>query len=118
MAVRGRDLVSGLPRTLVISAVEARNAITEPVAAIIDAIKYTLEKTPPELASDVMETGIMLTGGGALLDGFAELISIETGIPVRIAHEPINCVALGTGMVLDHIRHMKSVLITPKKLKL
>jgi len=116
--IRGRDLVSGLPRTLVFSAEETRNAINEPIAAIIDAIKYTLEKTPPELASDVMETGIMLTGGGALLAGLPELVSVETGIPVRIAHEPLNCVALGTGMVLDHIRQLRSVLITPKKLKL
>jgi rod shape-determining protein MreB len=116
--IRGRDLVSGLPKNLIFTAEETRNAIAEPVSAIIDAIKYTLEKTPPELASDVMETGIMLTGGGALLKGFAELISIETGIPVQVAHEPLSCVALGTGMVLDHIRQLRSVLITPKKLKL
>jgi rod shape-determining protein MreB len=94
------------------------NAIAEPIASIIDAIKQTLEKTPPELASDVMETGIMLTGGGAMLDGLAELISIETGIPVRVAHEPLNCVAMGTGMVLDYLKQFRSLLITPKKLKL
>jgi rod shape-determining protein MreB len=116
--IRGRDLVSGLPRTLVFSAVEARLAIMEPISAIIDAIKYTLEKTPPELASDVMETGIMLTGGGALLHGLTELISLETGIPVRVAEEPLDCVAYGTGMVLDQLKELRSVLITPKKLKL
>ncbi len=118
LEIRGRDLVSGLPKVLTFSAEEAKLAIAEPVAAIIDAIRFTLEKTPPELASDVMETGIFLTGGGALLDGLPELISVETGIPVQIAHEPLNCVALGTGLVLDNIRQLRGVLITPKKLKM
>ncbi|MDR1664861.1 MAG: rod shape-determining protein [Clostridiales bacterium] len=116
--VRGRDLVSGLPRTITLSAEDAKAAIAEPVAAIIDAIKFTLEKTPPELASDVMESGITLTGGGAMLKGLDELIAAETGIPVKIAAEPLNCVAIGTGMVLDHIRQLRNILITPKKLRL
>lgn len=116
--VRGRDLVSGLPRTITITAEEAKTAIAEPVAAIIDAVKYTLEKTPPELASDVMESGIMLTGGGAMLNGLDELITHETGITVRIADQPLNCVALGTGMVLEHIRQLRGVLITSKRMKL
>jgi rod shape-determining protein MreB len=118
LEIRGRYLVSGLPMVLTFSSEECTLAIAEPVAAIIDAIRYTLEKTPPELAADVMETGIFLTGGGALLDGLPELISVETGIPVQIAHEPLNCVALGTGLVLDHLRQLRGVLITPKKLKM
>lgn len=118
MEVRGRDLVSGLPRTIVLSEAEAKVALTEPVSAVIDAIRYTLERTPPELASDVMEAGIVLAGGGAMLRGLDELISEETGIPVRIADEPLNAVAIGTGMVLEHIKTLKNILISPRKLKL
>jgi len=88
------------------------------VSAVIDAIRYTLERTPPELASDVMEAGIVLAGGGAMLRGLDELISEETGIPVRIADEPLNAVAIGTGMVLEHIKTLKNILISPRKLKL
>jgi len=116
--VRGRDLRTGLPHTMTINADEIREAIAEPVASIVDAIKYTLEKTPPELASDVMESGIMLTGGGALLHGLDELIAAETGIMVKIATEPLNCVAVGTGLVLEHIKHLHNVLITSKKLRM
>jgi rod shape-determining protein MreB len=116
--IRGRDLITGLPKTISISSLEVSAAIAEPVASIIDAIKFTLEKTPPELASDIMESGIMLTGGGALLEGLDELISSETGMPVNIAPEPLNCVAIGTGMVLEHIRTLRNVLISPKKLRM
>ena len=116
--VRGRDLVSGLPRTIIFSAAEAKAALAEPVAAILDAIRFTLEKTPPELAADVMESGIVLTGGGALLTGLDELISVETGINVRIANEPLNCVANGTGLVLEHIKQLRNVLITSQKLRM
>jgi rod shape-determining protein MreB len=118
MQVRGRDLVSGLPRTIVLSEVEAKAALAEPVAAVVDAIRYTLERTPPELASDVMESGIVLAGGGALLRGLDELISEETGIPVRVADEPLNAVAVGTGLVLENIKHLQNILISPRKLKL
>ncbi len=117
-SLRGRDLITGLPKTITISSKEVNHAIEEPVAAIVDAIKFTLEKTPPELASDVMEAGIMLTGGGALLSGLNELIAHETGIPVNVAEEPLNCVALGTGLVLEHIKTLRNVLISPRKLRM
>ena len=116
MDIRGRDLVTGLPKTILLSSVEVKRAIDEPVMAIIDAIKFTLEKTPPELASDIMESGIMLTGGGALLTGLDKLISYETGMPVHVADQPLSCVALGTGLVLEHLEALKSVLVTPRKL--
>ncbi|MCL2461669.1 MAG: rod shape-determining protein [Defluviitaleaceae bacterium] len=116
--VRGRDLVTGLPKTIHISSVDVMMAIAEPITAIVDAIKFTLEKTPPELASDIMEIGIMLTGGGALLDGLDELIYQETGMPVNIAAEPLNSVAIGTGMVLENINVLSNVLISPKKLRM
>jgi rod shape-determining protein MreB len=118
MEVRGRDLVSGLPRTIMLSEVEAKAALNEPVAAVIDAIRFTLGRTPPELASDVMEAGIVWAGGGALLRGLDELISEETGIPVRVADEPLNAVAIGTGLVLEHIKHLQNILISPRKLRL
>ncbi len=103
MEIRGRDLVTGLPKILTIVSSEITGAIKEPVNSIIEAIKSTLEKTPPELAADIMESGIMLTGGGALLKGLDELISLETGMPVRIADEPLDCVARGTGLALENI---------------
>ena len=116
--VRGRDLITGLPKTITINAQEVLYAISEPVNAILDAIKMTLEKTPPELSSDIMEAGITLAGGGALLRGFDQLISSEVGMPVHIANEPLSCVAVGTGLVLDHMNSLKSVLITSSKLRM
>ncbi len=107
MDIRGRDMISGLPKTLEISSKEIYEAMKEPVFNIIDAIKSTLEKTPPELSSDVMEFGIMLTGGGALLDSLDALIKEETGMPVHIAEEPLDCVAIGTGKALDSIEVLK-----------
>ena len=101
MEIRGRDLISGLPKTITISSTEVREALKEPVNAIVDGIKSTLEKTPPELASDIMENGIMLTGGGALLRGFDKLIASETGMKVEIAEAPLDCVALGTGKTVE-----------------
>lgn len=117
MEVRGRDLVSGLPKTAIMSALEAQRAMEEPIMSIVEAIKATLERTPPELAADVMESGIMLTGGGALLGDFDKLISYETGMPVNVANEPLNCVAIGTGLVLENMDTLKSVLISPRKKK-
>ncbi|KAE9637372.1 MreB/Mrl family cell shape determining protein [Defluviitalea raffinosedens] len=114
--IRGRDLVTGLPKTMTITSTEIMEAIKEPVNAIVDAIKVTLEKTPPELAADIMESGIMLTGGGALLSGLDQLIAKETGMPVHVAAEPLNCVALGTGLALEHIDTLRNVIISPKKL--
>lgn len=116
MNIRGRDLVTGLPKTLEITSTEILEALREPVSQIIDAIKYTLEKTPPELAADIMEMGIMLTGGGALLDGLDSLVINETGMPVTIAEEPLDCVVLGTGKTIEELDTLKRVLITPKKL--
>ena len=117
MEIRGRDLITGLPKNLTISSSEIMEAIKEPVNAIIDSIKYTLEKTPPELASDIMDRGIMLTGGGALLSGLDKLIKDETGMSVSIAENPLDCVAIGAGKVLEEIETLKRVLISPKKLR-
>ena len=117
MEVRGRDLVSGLPRTVLLSEEESKIAILEPIEKILDAIKLTLEKTPPELASDIMATGIVLAGGGALLKGIDELISLETGIPVIKADEPLNCVVMGTGLVLEHFKQLSGVLLTGNKVR-
>ena len=116
--IRGRDLITGLPKTVTITAAQVGEAIAEPVTAIVDAIKSTLEKTPPELAADIMESGIVLTGGGAMLGGLDKLIQNETGMPVSIANEPLNCVALGTGLVLTHIQTLKNVLISQRSLKM
>lgn len=117
MDIRGRDLIFGLPKTITINSEEIREALHEPIYSIIDTIKQTLEATPPELAADVMESGITLTGGGALLSGLDQLISEETGMPVNIGEEPLNCVALGTGMVLEHIDKLKTVLLSPRKMR-
>jgi len=99
--IRGRDLVTGLPKTVVISSEEVREAIAEPVAAIVDALKATLDKTPPELASDIMDRGIMMAGGGSLLCGFTERIRQETQMPVHLAESPLTCVAVGSGRSLE-----------------
>jgi len=115
MDIRGRDLVSGLPRTIPLSEVEGQYAMAESIDKIIDAIKYTLERTPPELASDIMESGIVLAGGGAMIKNLDQLITLETGIPVHIAYEPLNCVAMGTGLVLEHYNHLRNVLLTDGK---
>lgn len=103
MQIRGRDLVTGLPKVVDISSSEVREALREPVYSVVEAIKSTLEKTPPELASDIMDKGIMLAGGGALLKGLDQLINEETHMPVHIAEAPLDCVALGAGKALDSI---------------
>ncbi len=100
MDVKGRDLITGLPRTISLTSKEIRSAMSESIFAIVEAIKQTLEKTPPELAADVMNRGIILTGGGALIKGLDVLISEETGIPVRAADNALDCVAIGTGMAI------------------
>jgi len=107
--VRGRDLVSGLPQTVELNAKEIQEALTEPIQAIVDAVKICLEKTPPELAADIMERGIMMTGGGSLLWGIDKLLSKETGMPVFIAEEPLYAVARGTGKTLDNLEILKKV---------
>ncbi len=113
MEVRGRDVVTGLPKTVSVISIEIRSAISEGVFSIVEAVKAILERTPPELSSDIIERGICLTGGGALLQGLDRLIELETGIPTRVADDPISCVALGTGKVLDEAdvlhRHARSM---------
>ena len=109
--IRGRDLVSGLPKTVVISAAEIRRAIEEPVNLIIDAVKSTLDKCPPELAGDVMDRGIALTGGGALLRGLDQRIREETGMPVHIADSPLDSVVLGTGKCVEDFETLRQVLV-------
>lgn len=106
--VRGRDLVTGLPKTLTISGEEIAKALTDTVNSIIDSVKITLEKTPPELASDIMDRGIVLTGGGALLRDLDRLLARETGMPVVVAENPLDCVAVGTGKALDLIHLFKN----------
>ncbi|MDQ1425073.1 MAG: rod shape-determining protein MreB [Acidimicrobiaceae bacterium] len=108
--IRGRDLVSGLPKTITITSEEIREAIEEPVAAIVDAVKATLDKTPPELAADIMEQGIMITGGGALLRGLDVRLAHETGMPIHVAHEPLHSVAIGSGLALENLDAMRGVL--------
>ena len=103
MDISGKDLVSGLPKTVKISEEEVRNALQEPVSSILEAVKATLEHCPPELAADLIESGIMLAGGGALLKGLDKLLAEETGLPVLVAEEPLQAVARGTGIALEMI---------------
>jgi len=103
MDVRGRDVITGLPKTVSVSSIEIRSAISECIMAIVEAVKGQLERTPPELAADIIERGIVLTGGGALLAGIDRLLELETGIPVRVADDPVSCVAMGTGKVLEEV---------------
>lgn len=110
MDIRGRDLVTGLPKNVIINSDEILMAMSEPISAIIDAIKYTLEKTPPELAADIMNRGIYLAGGGALIRGMDKLITRETGMPVRIPDNPLDCVVLGAGNVVENLDVLKEVL--------
>lgn len=107
MEIRGRDLLTGLPKTIEITAEEISAALHDTVYAIVDAVKNTLEKTPPELAADIMDRGIVLAGGGALLRNLDKVISEETSMPVLIAENPLDCVAIGTGKALDHIHLFK-----------
>jgi rod shape-determining protein MreB and related proteins len=108
--IRGRDLVTGLPKTVVTSTEEIRAALEEPVGAIVDSVKVTLDKTPPELAADIMESGIVLTGGGALLHGLDVRLSSETGMPIIIAKNPLYSVALGAGQCLEEFNVLRQVL--------
>lgn len=101
--VKGRDLVAGLPKTIMITSEEIRESLKEPVNAIVDAVKVTLERTPPELSGDIMERGLVLAGGGSLLRGLDKLLSRETGTPVTVAGDPVTAVAMGTGKVLEDI---------------
>ena len=113
--IRGRDLVSGLPKTVLITAAEVRQAIEEPVNLIIDAVKTSLDKCPPELAGDVMDRGIALTGGGALLRGLDQRIREETGMPVHIADSPLDSVVLGTGKCVEDFDTLRQVLVPDRR---
>ena len=117
MQVRGRDLSDGLPRNITVSSVQIEEAIKESISKIVEIVKLTLEKTPPELASDIMEKGIVLAGGGALIKNLDKLISLETDMPVYIAEEPLDCVVRGTGKTLEDLERLKNVLINARKRK-
>jgi rod shape-determining protein MreB len=108
--VRGRDMISGLPRTVAVTTEQVREALADPVADIVDAVKTTLDKTPPELAADIMERGITLTGGGALLAGLDVRLAHETGMPINIAHEPLFSVVIGSGRALENIDAMRGLM--------
>ncbi len=110
MEIKGRNLLTGLPENITISAAEIREALSEPLSHIVEAIKVTLERTPPELSADIIDSGIMLAGGGAYLRGLDKLINEETGIPVYIAERPLDCVVDGTGKLLENIEELHDVL--------
>jgi rod shape-determining protein MreB len=113
--IKGRDLISGLPKTINVTSEEIRKALEEPVNAIIDAVRNTLDRCPPELAADVMERGIVLTGGGALLKGMDERLKHETGMPIHVAENPLSCVAIGSGKCLEEFEVLKRVLISSNR---
>ena len=113
--VRGRDLVTGLPKTLTLTSSEIRDALSDPVSTVIDAVRMTLEKTPPELAADIMDRGIVMAGGGSLLRGLDKHLAQETDMSVYVVDDPISCVAYGTGKILEEIDTLKKVLIMPNK---
>ena len=114
MEVKGRDLIAGLPKMIVITSEEVREALSEPVREIVETARLTLERTPPELSADLIDRGIVLAGGGALLRGLDKLLSEETGLPVHIADDPLTAVALGTGKILNEIKYLKQVIVTQK----
>ena len=109
MEVRGRDLIAGLPKTVTISSEEVREALSEPVAQILEAVRITLERTPPELSSDLIERGVVLAGGGSLLRGIDRLLAEETGLPFHLADDPITAVALGTGKYLGDLKTLRRI---------
>lgn len=115
MEVRGRDLSNGLPRNIIITSSQIEEAMQESIKKIVEVIKITLEKTPPELASDIMEKGIYLAGGGALIKNLDKLVNKETGMPVYIAEEPLECVVRGTGKTVEDLERLKNVLINARK---
>jgi rod shape-determining protein MreB len=111
LEIKGRDLVTGIPKTMIITDEEVRESIWDPISTIVETVKIALERTPPELAADIVDRGIILAGGGALLRGLDMLLREETGLPVSIAEDPLSAVALGTGRVLDHIDLLRKVSI-------
>ena len=115
MDVKGRDFSTGLPRTITVTSIQIEEAMKEVIMQIVDGIKMTLEKTPPELAADIMINGITLSGGGALIKNFDRLLALETGIPVNIAETPLDCVVKGAGKVLEDLDNLKGVFINAKR---
>lgn len=115
MEIKGRDLTDGLPRTVIITSDQVEEAIKESIEKIVEVIKITLEKTPPELASDIMEKGIVLAGGGSLIQNLDKLVSLETGMPVYIAEEPLDCVVRGTEKTLQDLEKLKTILKNSRK---
>ena len=115
MEIRGRDLTTGLPKNMTITSTQVEDAIKESITKIVEIVKLTLEKTPPELAADIMEKGIVLAGGGALIKNLDKLLSIRTEMPVYIADDPLDCVVKGTGKTLDDLERLKTVLINSRK---
>jgi rod shape-determining protein MreB len=113
--IRGRDMISGLPRSVVVSSAEVRKALEEPLHAIIDAVRSTLDSTPPELAGDIMDRGIVLTGGGALLRGLDERLRHETGMPVHVAEDPLSSVAMGAGKCVEEFEGLQQVLVSERR---
>ena len=111
MEIKGRDLVSGIPKTLILDDDEVREALSEPVSQIMNAIKQALENTPPELSADIVDKGIVLAGGGALLKGLDVYIREETSLPIIIAEDPLTCVVIGAGKVLDDLDILKKVMM-------
>lgn len=116
LEVRGRDLVTGLPKTIEVTSEEVRQCLADPITSIVEAVKRTLERTPPELASDIFDRGIVMAGGGSLLRGLDRLLAEETGMPIHLSEDPLTAVAMGTGIALEHFELMQRVLITQKRL--
>jgi rod shape-determining protein MreB len=116
MEVRGRDMISGLPRSFMVRTGHVNEAIQEQLDDVIHCVRYILERTPPELSGDIIDHGIILTGGGAMLDGLDRLLAAETGVPVHLAEDPVACVAKGTGRALEQLEKMAHTLISPRKL--
>jgi len=114
MEVRGRDLVAGLPKMVTVNSEEIREALSEPIAQIVEAVRITLERTPPELSADLVEKGLVMAGGGSLLRGIDKLLAEETGLPVHLADDPLTAVVLGTGKALNELKYLKRVAVAPK----
>ena len=114
--VRGRDLLTGLPKTVVLTTHEVLEALAEPVGQVVEAVRMTLDRTPPELAADILDRGLVLAGGGSLLRGLDQLLREETGMPVQRAEDPLTCVVRGTGIVLDNIVLLRRVLASPRRM--
>jgi len=115
LTVKGRDLVAGIPKIVEITSEEVQEALSEPVASIVEAVKLCLEQTPPELSADILDRGIILTGGGSLLRGLDERLKQETNLPIIISEDPLTCVVRGTGKILDDLESYHKVLAKPRR---